>query len=91
MVIPSNRDFDIHSIVEFLIKIGGMLTGGFLLESSMACPVQNGYLVILQLYSSGLRDKNKATKLKKAKLDMMRLLTIHFSSGFSFLQLHSCL
>ena len=36
--IPStgNRDFDTHSIVEFPIKIGGMLTGGFLLEISMA-------------------------------------------------------
>ena len=34
-VTPSNRDFDTHSIVEFPIKIGGMLTGGFLLEISM--------------------------------------------------------
>ena len=35
-VIPSNRDFDTHSIVESPMKIGGMLAGGVLLEISMA-------------------------------------------------------
>ena len=35
-VIPSNHDVDTHSIVEFPIKVGGILTGGFLLEISMA-------------------------------------------------------
>ena len=35
-VIPSNRDFDTHSIVESPMKIGGMLAGGFLLEIRMA-------------------------------------------------------
>ena len=35
-VIPSNRDFDTHSIVEFPMKIGGILAGGFLQEISMA-------------------------------------------------------
>ena len=34
--IPSNRDVDTHSIVEFPTKIGRILTGGFLLEISMA-------------------------------------------------------
>ena len=27
-VIPSNRDFDTHSIVEFPMKTGGILAGG---------------------------------------------------------------
>ena len=35
-VIPSNRDFDTHSIVEFPMKIGRIFIGGFLLEISMA-------------------------------------------------------
>ena len=35
-VIPSNRDLDTHLIVEFPMKIGGILIGGFLLEISMA-------------------------------------------------------
>ena len=35
-VIPSNRDFDTHSIVEFPMKIGGIFIGVFLLETSMA-------------------------------------------------------
>lgn len=35
-VIPSNCDFNTHLIVEFLMKIGGILIGGFLIEISMA-------------------------------------------------------
>ena len=35
-VIPSNRDFDTHSIVEFPMKIGRIFIGGFLLEISTA-------------------------------------------------------
>lgn len=35
MVIFSNCDFDIYLIVELLMKIGGVLIGGFFLEISM--------------------------------------------------------
>ena len=35
-VIPSNCDVDTHSIVEFPMKIGGILTGGLLPEISIA-------------------------------------------------------
>ena len=35
-VIPSNRDFDTHSIVEFPMKIGGIFIGVFLPEIGMA-------------------------------------------------------